>query len=371
MKICHVIYIPRLSGAEILVRDLAISHTKLGHQVSVLALDPPEDSFSTQISYLKDNGVEIFLPLRKIGKIARIKFLIEQINRCNPDVIVAHSIIPSAYTRLSLKWTNIQNIPVVSVLHDGSQNDYSSLYFRILERYFIPSPSCVVALTDIAKSNYQHMVGSQVRVEIIPNGIDLSILNNAQSRRREVRDRIFSAQDNECIFLQVGRFQETKQQDLSIQAFIQACQNSNFSGKLFLAGLVEDIKFEKYLKALIENARLSDRITILGPRSDVPELLASADVYLMPSKQEAHSIAFLEALASGISIIASNISSFKFGLEFTGVKLLETTSIDLWKDEILNTSPISTGKRWARNLHCFGVDEMASKYMSVLTTITK
>lgn len=370
MKICHVIYIPRLSGAEILVRDLAISHARLGHQVSVIALSPSEDSFLTQISYLQDNGVESFTPSRKIDKISRVKFLVKKINRCSPDVIVAHSVIPSAYTRLSLKWTTLQNIPVISVLHDGSQNDYSSLYFRLLEKYFIPSPSCVIALTDIAKANYQRLIGNKVNVEIVPNGIHLNIFSKSQEIRKEVRSQVFSAQDNECVYLQVGRLQKTKQQDLSIKAFIQACQTPSFSGKLFLAGLVEDIDFENYLKSLIKDSDAAHRIMILGPRSDIPDLLAGADVYLMPSKQEAHSVAFLEALASGITILASNISSFEFGLQFSGIELLETNCMDLWRGKISQSSPMAIGKRWVRNLQYFGVDKMASKYESLFESLT-
>ena len=66
-----------------------------------------------------------------------------------------------------------------------------------------------------------------------------------------------------------------------------------------------------------------------------------------------HSIAFLEALASEISIIAFNISSFKFSLQFSGVELLEINSIDLWRDSILKSSSISIGKRWMRDLQYF------------------
>lgn len=88
------------------------------------------------------------------------------------------------------------------------------------------------------------------------------------------------------------------------------------------------------LRVWIDARNLWDQIEIAGARSDVPEILAAADLYLMPSLAEAHSIAFLEALASGVYILASDIPSFEFGRHFEGVTLLDVTNDIRWIEAV-------------------------------------
>ena len=86
--------------------------------------------------------------------------------------------------------------------------------------------------------------------------------------------------------------------------------------RLVLYGVVED---PDYQRAVIERARelgLADRVVVAGPRNDVASVLSESNVFVMPSRSEAHSVAFLEALASGIPIVASKIPSFAFANGF-------------------------------------------------------
>lgn len=365
MKICHIIYTPRLSGAEILVRDLALKHTSLGHQVAVLSIEASETSFVNELERLKSSGVLLEIPQSKLGKFTRLQFLSTKLQKLYPDVVVAHSVIPSAYARFALKLISLGHIPVVSVLHDASQDDYASKYFRLLEKWLIPSPNCLIALTQRAVDNYQLRIGNQIKTEIIPNGVNVEILSHAYVSRKKVRQTIFCVKDNEAVFLQVGRLNSIKQQHLSLESFIKSCQNSSFLGKLFFVGLLEDAEFEQSLKKSVLEAGLEDRIIFLGSRTDVPELLAGADVFLMPSKQEAHSIAFIEALASGITIIASDIPPFQYGLNFPGVSLIQPENIDSFAQEVFKASHLQIGKRWERNLDDYSINKTANEYLKI------
>lgn len=370
MKICHIIYTPRLSGAEILVRDLALKHTLLGHQVTVLSIEAPETSFVNELDRLQSSGVLLEIPQSKLGKLTRLQFLSTKLKKLNPDVLVAHSVIPSAYARLALKLIGLGHIPVVSVLHDASQDDYAFKYFRFLEKWLIPSPNYLIALTQTAVDNYQQRIGNHIKTEIIPNGVNVETLSHAYVSRKKVRQTIFGVKENEAAFLQVGRFNSIKQQHLSLESFIKLCQNSSFLGKLFFVGLLEDAKFEQSLRTKVLNYGLEDRIIFLGSRTDVPELLAGADVFLMPSKQEAHSIAFIEALASGITIIASDILPFQYGLKFPGVSFIQPENINLFAQEIFKASRLQIGKRWERNLDDYSINKTANEYLKIFNYLT-
>jgi L-malate glycosyltransferase len=370
MKICHVIYIPRLSGAEILVRDLTLNHLSLGHQVSIISIEASEKSFVNEVERLQYAGAILEFPKSKLGKFKRLQFLSKKLKNFAPDIVIGHSVIPSAYARLALKIIGLGHIPSVSVLHDASQDDYALTNFSLLERWLIPSPTSLIGLTQTALDNYQRRIRNNIKTEIIPNGINLGNFQQADVRRNQVRENIFNAKE-EPIFLQIGRFGLTKQQHLSIQAFIKVCQNYSFSGKLFFVGLTEDIEYEKQLKILVADAALEDRIIFLGQRTDIPDLLAGSDVYLMPSKQEAHSVAFIEALASGITIIGSDIPSFKYGLNFQGVTLIQPENINLFSQEITKATSLQVAKRWKRDLNDYSIEKTSSAYLELFYSLVQ
>lgn len=369
MKICHLIYIPRLSGAEILVRDLATTHVEWGHQVCIISLEPPEDSFKNELKCLEELVDFVACPKIKLGRLSRLGFLADNIKEFNPDIIVAHSVIPSIYGRIALRFTQSRNVPFITVLHDGSQNDYSIGQFCFLERWVLPMPSGIVALTQKAVDNYYARTRNKVRVTIIPNGINLKHLHRAATHREEIRKQVLKVDPEEPVFLQVGRFNQIKQQHLSISAFLKACESRLFRGKLFLVGLPENLIYLEKLRQVVKESSFPDRIVFLGVRSDVPDLLSAADVYLMPSQQEAHSIAFLEALASGIRIIASDISTFQMGLNFPGVTLIEPTLIDKMS-ELLSESILTDLKtRFNRDLDDYSIEKTASNYLNLFNSL--
>ena len=61
------------------------------------------------------------------------------------------------------------------------------------------------------------------------------------------------------------------------------------------------------MKVLISELGVSERVTLLGYRNDIRSLLYGADLFVFPSKQEGMPMALLEAAASGISVVASDI----------------------------------------------------------------
>ena len=63
----------------------------------------------------------------------------------------------------------------------------------------------------------------------------------------------------------------------------------------------------EYLQQLIEQLGLADKVTLLGYRKDIRELLYAADLFVFPSRQEGLPVALLEALASGVKVVAKDI----------------------------------------------------------------
>lgn len=87
------------------------------------------------------------------------------------------------------------------------------------------------------------------------------------------------------------------------------------------------------LEALIDHERLRGRVHLLGRRSDVPQLLKTADVYVQSSLWEGFGIAAVEAMAAGLPIIASRVPGLADVVGDAGI-LVEPGNSEVFAEQI-------------------------------------
>lgn len=93
-----------------------------------------------------------------------------------------------------------------------------------------------------------------------------------------------------------------------IQDLIEACRELQDRKSDFHLSIVGSGPFEGELHLLVRNAGLDDKVTFLGQRNDVPDLLAEADVAVIPSIwEEAFGYTVVEAMSSGLAVIATRV----------------------------------------------------------------
>ena len=102
--------------------------------------------------------------------------------------------------------------------------------------------------------------------------------------------------------LAVGRLVEVKNQAMIIEAMSRLVHRDGVKVTLSIAG---DGALRGDLQRAIEERDLSDHVTMLGFRDDVPELLKRHDVFVLPSFTEGCSIALIEAMATGLIPLGS------------------------------------------------------------------
>lgn len=59
--------------------------------------------------------------------------------------------------------------------------------------------------------------------------------------------------------------------------------------------------------ALLRNAGLGERLRLLGYRDDVPDLMAAADIFVLPSRFEGLPMSVIEAMLTGLPVVATNV----------------------------------------------------------------
>jgi O-antigen/teichoic acid export membrane protein/glycosyltransferase involved in cell wall biosynthesis len=367
MRIMHVVLTPRHSGAEMLAATLAEVHTSEKNGVAgVMGINPCEAAFRPVWSKLEEKGVWCASPARLLGRLGRLRFIRATLREFRPDVIVAHSVIPAAYARLAMKLTT-SAIPVVTVMHAATNDDYAGGLLRLSERILKGDAAAVVTVTETAANNYRSRCGAPRRLLTIPNGTDLDRFAFDENARRRLRTE-FKVDDSVSVVLQVGRLSPVKNQAASVLA-LNDMLLAGQSVELWLAGLTEDPSYGDALKRLVEQHGLSGKVRFLGSRPDVAALLCAADVYVMPSGREAHSVAMIEALASGVPIVASAIPVFGFATHFSGVVTVDPASHRDYAASI--TKVLAQAKiRHQRDLSAYSIERVAERYAALFGDVT-
>ena len=159
-------------------------------------------------------------------------------------------------------------------------------------------------LITVSERAKQHLVR-----QLIPARKITAVYNSLPASRQpssmtstEAKERLGVSRDT-LVLGTVSRASYLKGIDTAIQAF--ALLKAEFPDAIFL--MVGDGKNEAELKLLAKRLGVEDDFRFLGFRTDIPELLRAMDLFVFPSTMEAMGIALLEAMASGIPIVASNV----------------------------------------------------------------
>lgn len=144
------------------------------------------------------------------------------------------------------------------------------------------------------------------RISVIHNGIDLDRFAPSPSDREQTR-RSFGFSDDTTVCMSVGRLDEQKGCDL-LTAAIPKLLRSHPNTHFVWAG-------EGPLRAkLLHDADVmgvAGRVHLTGRRTDIPQLLAAADLFVFPSRFEGFPFALLEAMAAAVPVVASDIPAVR------------------------------------------------------------
>lgn len=363
MRILHVIRVPRYSGVEMMVRDIAAIHVAEGHAVCVCALGPAEPDFLQQTEVSQQNGVIWRCPAQRLSRPQRMVHIRKVVREFSPDVVVAHTVLPAGYARLALPFARPA---VVSVLQDASEDDYGKLpVLRWLERFLRHRTDAIIAVSPTAIRNYTRRIGGSAPKHLIRNGLKIEVFKAAERRREEIRRQLGFDADARVV-LQVGRIAPVKRQHLTMAAMARV--HRLVPGlQLLFAGIEEDQPYIASLRQTCSEHCADEWVRFLGPRSDIPELMAAADVYVMPSSGEAHSVAMLESLACGVSVVASDIDPFRFAAAYPGVNLVDPCDAEAYSSAV--ERPLANRQRWSRDLAEFSVQKSAAAYLRVFNEV--
>ncbi len=139
------------------------------------------------------------------------------------------------------------------------------------------------------------------RIEYVPGvGIDVEKFANTKINKKAKR-RELGIPENCKLLLSVGELNKNKNHQLVLKALAQI-DDKNIHYAICGKGELQD-----YLLSLAKELKVSDRFHLLGRRDDIPEILKCADVFVHPSLREGLPVSLMEAMASGLPCVVSDI----------------------------------------------------------------
>jgi glycosyltransferase involved in cell wall biosynthesis len=236
----------------------------------------------------------IFAQVREIARDWRI------------DLVQTHSVKSHFVVRASGLY---RARPWIAFHHGYTRTDLKMRLYNLCDRWSLRTARTVVTVSRAAAVQLERIGLPGTAVHIVPNEPDRR--QPPHPIEPPVVRRALGVPDEAPLILSVGRLSPEKGHHVLLRAMAEAGRNgtSSWSGaRLILAGEGPE---RPALSRSIRRLGLDGRVLLLGHRSDVPALLASADLFVLPSLSEGCPNALLEALQAGVPVVASDIGGVR------------------------------------------------------------
>jgi len=151
-------------------------------------------------------------------------------------------------------------------------------------------------------------LSESMRDKLVVGGVGFDFHLYASGKPENIRKE-FALSVNDLILVSVGHAVPVKGWDILLRAYAQFLKKIPQSKLLLVGGIEQSHEKEtlQLLLHLIETLSLNNQVILTGKRSEIPDFLATADIYLQPSRSEGLCGALIEALAAGLPCIAANV----------------------------------------------------------------
>lgn len=289
-------------GSGVVATELGLCFARQGHQVHFVSNRVPFRLGDTREAGVWFHQVESLAyplfeaPLTTLSEASKLAEVIEEYGI---DVVHAHYAVPHA-TAAILARDMVRSRPpaVVTTLHgtDVTLVGIDRAYLRATQ-YAIERSDVVTAVSRHLAWQTRHELGVTQPVQVIPNMVDTDRF--APGGDPELRLRY--AHPDERLLMHVSNFRPVKRVEDVIRAF--AALDAGTTARLLMIG---DGPERPRAVETAHELGVAGRVAFLGSFPRVEDLLAVADLFLLPSSQEAFGLAALEAMASGVPVVASN-----------------------------------------------------------------
>lgn len=306
-------------GAETMLMQMAEELRRRGHEVLCVG---PAHGCGWLGTELRRRGftTDVFTLRQPLDREC-LRGMVEMLRRHRIEIVHSHEFTMAIYGAAAARQLDLTHV----ITMHGSEKVLSRWQRRLALRLAFASSRSVVA---VSRATHAHMAKVMrmppASILTIPNGITFS-----PGVREGVRAEL-GLTDANVLVLAVGNLVPRKGHIHLLRALAAL---GNDSWHVAIAGRGDE---EQRLLDFAAGAGVGDRVHLLGHRGDIPDLLAAADVYAMPSLWEGLPMALLEAMFAGKAIVASRASGIPEAIDEGKEGLLTDPGDEAQLQEVLS-----------------------------------
>jgi glycosyltransferase involved in cell wall biosynthesis len=284
---------------ETMVLALAQHQLGKGHELSIVTIYAEGELFEKA----RNCGVNVFALAKRPGKdtLLTVKKLKDLLGQLQPDVVHTHNLVPH-YLVAAACWSD-KSLVLLNTRHDMGEH-FKSHRGDFLYRLAMRKSDHWVAVCEAAKIRFVETgVIRAKKGEVVVNGIDLTPYKIKNEDRKSALLSMLGISDSPLVLGSVGRINKVKDHQTMITAFANLAK-LHPNTVLVIVGDGPNLAAVKIQAA---ESTAADKIYFLGQRSDVSEMMQGFDVFLQSSLTEGYSLALVEACATALPILATNV----------------------------------------------------------------
>jgi len=241
-------------------------------------------------------------PLRDLITLVR---LFRLMRRERPDIVHTHTAKAGALGRVAAR---LAGVPVVvhtfhGSVFDGYFGPSVARFFQWIERILALGTDAIVAVSErVAADLAERKIAPRKKIEVVPLGLELGRFQDVQQRRGELR-RELGVPPRARLVGSVGRLVAIKDLGTLLRSMVQLSATQPDSILL----VVGDGPDRPALEMEAERLGLGSRARFLGFRDDLERIYADLDVAVNCSLNEGTPVALIEAMASGVPVLATAV----------------------------------------------------------------
>jgi N-acetyl-alpha-D-glucosaminyl L-malate synthase BshA len=305
---------PTIGGSGVAASQLALALDARGHRVHVFSSDTPvrlADGHGGCVLHRVEQGLRP--PLENgIYALALAGAMAEVSQSEELDLLHVHYALPhaaSAHLARELVRSRGARAPrLVTTLHGTDVTGLASHRALLaVTRHAVLASDAVTTpsqwLRRAAASALELPAGT--RIEVIPNFVDPDQFHPGDGRsdvRRLFPRAGWDGPGAPAVLLHASNFRPVKRVADTVRALAEVLQSRDA-----VLVLVGDGPERRAVETLVDALGLTEKVALLGARRHLGPLFAQADLFLLPSEQESFGLAALEALASGVPVVATDV----------------------------------------------------------------
>lgn len=358
MKILHVINDLNSGGAEKLLSEILPLMKIEGHDITIVLMNGKKNApkFHSVITTFGINIIDFktsFYNAFIVNKLAKLMI------KSRFDIVHAH-LFPSQYWLAIASFFAPKKTIFIKTEHSVFNERKKYRILRPIERFIYSRFDKVIAITEKVKENLAQWLGDDRNIVIINNGVNIFAIRKSFSEPRP--DFLKTSKFN---ILMVARFDFFQKDQLTLIKAFSLLEDDN-EYHLYFAG---DGPNKKNMVQLVNHYNLNKKITFLGVREDIYNLMNKVDLNILSTKHEGLSGVTLEALASGKPFLGSDVvgvndvvPDHRFLFPEQNPKALAEKILEIKSNKKLTADMVKTAQH---HIQKFDISEMSNNYLEL------